>query len=114
MSKKEQFGRQKAINPEERLQKSVAQDVKIRLMEDHIKNSADALSCAIWENKLHQKDDIAAMKRTEQRIASDAKLSKASNKQIRRAMLQELYKAEELMYEDELNMMGLSFRKERT
>ena len=111
--KKDESGRQKAINPEERLQKSVASDIKIAQMEHHLKNSADALSCAVWENKLHQKDDLARAKRVNQAMAADAKLNKTMNRQMRKVMLEALYKQDEMKYEEELNMRGLTYRMER-
>jgi Skp family chaperone for outer membrane proteins len=103
----------KAVNPEERLQKSVARDIKLRQLEEHSKRQAEAVSLARWESKLLQKDDTANRKRMEEQISSDSKVVKVTNTSYRREKLQELYRYDELRYEAELNDRGLAFRHER-
>ena len=103
----------KAAKPEERLQKSVARDIKLRYLEEHAKRQAEAVSVAKWEVKLLQKDEIANRKRTEEQIALDSKVVKITNTSYRRERLQELYRDDELRYEAELHERGLAFRHER-
>lgn len=100
----------KAVNPEERLQKSVARDIKLRYLEEHAKRQAEAVSVAKWENKLLQKDEIATRKRVEEQISTDSKVVKVTNTAYRRQQLQQLYQQDEIVYEQELNARGLAFR----
>jgi hypothetical protein len=103
----------KAVNPEERLQKSVARDIKLRHLEEHSKRQSEAVSLARWESKLLQKDETANRKRMEEQISLDSKVVKVTNTSYRREKLQELYRDDELRYEAELNDRGLAFRHER-
>lgn len=102
----------KVLNPEARLQQSVARDIKVRQLEEHSKYQADAVAVAKWEVAINQKDEDARRKRIADQIKVDTHLAKTSNTANRRAKLAELYRNDELKYESELNMMGLSFRRE--
>jgi hypothetical protein len=103
----------RAVNPEERLQASVARDLKLRHLEEHAKRQAEAISAAKWESTLQAKDELSNKKRMESRIIEDSKIAKISNTAIRRQRLEELYHFDELQYEQELNAKGLAFRRER-
>mmetsp|Transcript_10140 Transcript_10140/g.10978 ORF Transcript_10140/g.10978 Transcript_10140/m.10978 type:complete len:110 (+) Transcript_10140:38-367(+) len=103
----------KAVNPEERLQKSVARDIKLRYLEEHSKRQAEAVAAAKWEVKLLEKDEIGNRKRTEEQITVDSKIVKVTNTAYRRQQLQQLYRSDELRYEQELESRGLAFKHER-
>jgi len=103
----------KAMNPEARLQASVARDIKIRHMNEHAKHQADALSVAKWELALHEKDKKVQRQRLEDQMARDSEVVKVISNASRRERLAQLYKDDELKYEEELNLRGLSFRRER-
>jgi hypothetical protein len=101
------------MNPEARLQASVARDIKVRQLNEHAKNQADALSVARWELGLTAKEVKADKKRLEEQMARDSTAVKVISTQTRREKLERLYKDDELRYEEELNMRGLAFRRER-
>mmetsp|Transcript_13656 Transcript_13656/g.22759 ORF Transcript_13656/g.22759 Transcript_13656/m.22759 type:complete len:109 (+) Transcript_13656:82-408(+) len=103
----------KAINPEAKLQASVARDIKVRQLEEHAKHQADALSVAKWELALHAKDEKVKKKRLEDQLAKDSEVVKVITTSSRRKRLEELYHQDELKYESELNMRGLAFRVDR-
>ena len=103
----------KTMNPEARLQASVARDIKIRHMNEHAKHQADALSVAKWELGLTAKEHKAEQKRIEEQMARDSAVVKVISTANRRQRLEELYRNDELKYEEELNMRGLAFRRER-
>lgn len=113
MPEKQPKQAQKAVNPEARLQASVARDLKLRGLEEHTKHQAVALEVARWENTLNQKDERATRKRREEQILEDSKVSRVTNTLYRRQRLEELYQMDELRYEEELNARGLAFRRER-
>ncbi len=102
----------KVMNPEARLQASVARDIKLRHLEEHARSQADAVAAAKWEVAVSEKDEVATRKRVEEQILNDTKLAKISNSALRRKKLEELYLQDEYKYEDELNLKGLSFRRE--
>jgi hypothetical protein len=104
----------KVLNPEARLQASVARDIKLRHLEEHSRSQADALAAAKWEVAVSEKDEHAMKKRIEEQIFSDTKLSKITNTNARKAMLQQLFLEDERKYENDLTRMGLSYRKENT
>ena len=103
-----------ANNPEARLQASVARDLKLQQMEEHSRSQAITLGAAKWEVKLIGKDEIANIKRREEQIKNDSRISKITNTENRRRQLDALYQADELQYEEELHARGLAFRKDRT
>lgn len=103
----------KAMNPEARLQASVARDIKIRQLNEHAKHQADALSVAKWELALTEKDKKVQRQRAEDQMAKDSEVVKVISNASRRERLAQLYKDDELKYEEELNLRGLSFRRER-
>mmetsp|Transcript_22658 Transcript_22658/g.31055 ORF Transcript_22658/g.31055 Transcript_22658/m.31055 type:complete len:113 (-) Transcript_22658:131-469(-) len=104
----------KPLNPEERLQASVARDVKIRQLEEHQKIQSNSVATAKWEEALCLKDELAAKKRLEEQTSVDSRLMKTINKATRRARLEELYKFDEIRYEEELSALGLAFRRDRS
>lgn len=103
----------KTMNPEARLQASVARDIKVRQLNEHAKNQADALSVAKWELALTAKEQAANKQRLEKQMARDSEVVKVISTASRRERLEQLYKQDELNYEEELNMRGLAFRRER-
>lgn len=103
----------KALNPEERLQAAVARDIKLAYLVEHAKHQADAMAVAKWEMQLMHKDEISNRKRNESAIASDSQIVKITTTKSRRARMEELYYHDELQYEEELNMRGLAYRRDR-
>ena len=106
-------GHAKTMNPEAKLQQSVARDIKVRQLNEHAKHQADALSVAKWELNLTAKDEIVTKKRKEEQLAKDSEVVKVINTASRRKKLEKLFHDDELKYEEELNMRGLAFRRER-
>ncbi len=70
------------------------------------------MAAAKWEVAVTEKDEAAYRKRIENQIIEDTKLAKVNNTLTRRMRLIELYKRDEERYESELNLSGLSFRRE--
>jgi hypothetical protein len=104
----------KAINPEKRLQESVARDIKVRQLEEHTKRQADVLGVARWENALNEKDELHNRKRVESQILLDSQVAKISNTLMRRQRLEQLYQIDEIRYEQELNDKGLALVRDRS
>ncbi len=104
----------KPVNPEKRLQESVARDIKLRHLEEHTKRQADALGAARWENALVQKDELNIRKRREDQIIFDSQVAKISNTNMRRQRLEQLYQYDEMRYEEELRSKGLALVRERS
>ncbi len=102
----------KVLNPEARLQASVARDIKLRQLEEHSKYQADAVAAAKWEVAVSEKDERAMRKRTEEQICTDTRLAKISNTTSRRRKLEDLYRSDAIKYENELNMMGLAMKRD--
>ena len=86
----------KTLNPEEKLQASVAQDIQIRILQDAAKRQKDAMCIAKWENDLGKKDVIARRQRDKERAKEDSMYSREVNKETRKARLEELYLNDEL------------------
>lgn len=91
----------------------MARDIKLRVMDEAVARHSVQLSLARWENALGTKDTVADRKRTEDNFAADAVLQNKNLKRLRKTKLEELFKREELAYEEELAMQGLAFRKMR-
>ena len=104
----------KAVNPEKRLQESVARDIKLRHLEEHTKRQAEALGAAKWENALVQKDELCHRKRVEEQILFDSQVAKISNTAMRRQRLEQLYQMDEMRHEDELRSKGLALVRDRS
>ena len=68
----------KVKNPEAALQASVARDIKIRLMNDAVRQQNLYLSYAVWENALAAKDVAAGQKRAAAIGAEDSQLTNKS------------------------------------
>ncbi len=103
----------KAKNPEAALQASVARDIKIRLMNDAVRQQNLYLSYALWENALGSKDVSAGKKRADKISAEDSQLTNKSIKAIRKQKLESLFLADEIKYEQELANLGLAYRRIR-
>jgi uncharacterized secreted protein with C-terminal beta-propeller domain len=103
----------KTMNPEARLQASVARDIKVRQLNEHAKSQADALSVAKWELALSAKEAKVAKQRLQDQMAKDSAVVKVITTASRREKLEKLFRDDELKYEEELNMRGLAFRRER-
>ena len=106
--------REKPLNPEKRFQASVIREAKITALLDSTKQQDNYLATAKWECALGTRDVSAQRKWTDERLRDDAEMTNRTVKTIRRAKLEELYKRDDIMYEAELNQMGLAFRHERT
>jgi thiamine monophosphate synthase len=65
----------KTLNPEQRLNASVARDVKRRQFEEATKLQADYLAVAKWDSALGKKDAVAAKRWTEEKLKADAELT---------------------------------------
>lgn len=113
MASKQQVAPVKGINPEARLQAAVARDIKLRYLDDHVRRQAESMSLAKWELNLTKKDALAVQHRYEEQIQKDSQVVKIINTQTRKKRLQQLYKDDELKYEQELNQKGLAFRRDR-
>lgn len=103
----------KPKNPEAALQASMARDIKLRVMDEAVARQVVSLSVARWENALGTKDVIADRKRAEESFAADAVLQNKNLKKTRKEKLEQLFKSEELQYEEELAMQGLAYRRTR-
>lgn len=103
----------KIINPEKRLQESVARDIKLRSLEEHTKHQAEAMAAARWEAALVRKDEVANRKRVEEQIIYDSRVAKINNTALRKQRLEMLYRHDEMRFEEELNARGLAFRREK-
>ena len=103
----------KVKNPEAALQASVARDIKIRLMNDAVRQQNLYLSYAVWENALATKDVVSAQKRAAKVSGEDSKLTNKSVHAIRKEKLEALYMADEIKYEEELARLGLAYRRIR-
>ena len=105
--------KEKKVDPEAALKASVARDIKLRLMDDSIRQQNRYLSYAVWNNKLGEKDLRASTKRATESFNSDSQLTNQNVKRQRKAKLEELYMNDELKYEEELEMKGLAYRRIR-
>ncbi len=105
--------KEKKVDPEAALKASVARDIKLRLMDDAIRQQNRYLSYAVWNNKLGEKDVRAATKRATESFNSDSQLTNQNVKRQRKAKLEDLYMNDELKYEEELEMKGLAYRRIR-
>lgn len=105
--------KEKKVDPEAALKASVARDIKLRLMDDAIRQQSRYLSYAVWDSKLGQKDARAAAKRSTESFNSDSKLTNTNVKRQRKAKLEALFMEDELKYEEELEMKGLAYRRIR-
>ncbi len=105
--------KEKKVDPEAALKASVARDIKLRLMDDAIRQQRLHLSYAVWNNQLGEKDLRAEKKRSEENFNQDSQLTNQNVKQIRKQKLETLFYEDELKYEEELAMKGLAYRKIR-
>jgi hypothetical protein len=103
----------KKVDPEAALKASVARDIKLRVMDDAIRQQRLNLSYAVWNNNLGEKDLRAATKRSVEGFNQDSQLTNQNVKQIRKQKLEALFYDDELKYEDELAMRGLAYRRIR-
>jgi hypothetical protein len=103
----------KVKNPEAALQASVARDIKIRLMNDAVRQQNMYLSYAVWENALATKDVAAVQKRAVSVGNEDSKLTNKSVHTMRKQKLEALFYEDELKYEQELAQLGLAYRRIR-
>ena len=101
-------------NSERKFQAAVAREAKISSLLNSTKLQAKNLATAQWECSLGVKDVTASRKLKEEKVKSDARMTNKCVKTRRREKLEELYGNDEIMYEEELNKMGLAFRRERT
>ena len=105
--------KEKKVDPEAALKASVARDIKLRLMDDAIRQQRLHLSYAVWNNQLGEKDLRAEKKRSEENFNQDSQLTNQNVKQIRKQKLETLFYEDELKYEEELAMKGLAYRRIR-
>jgi Domain of unknown function (DUF4558) len=82
-------------------------------MDDHLTDMERTLAIARWEISLGERDNLAERKRQQQAYTEGLVLMNKAAKGIRAERLKKLYKDDEAMYEEELVLKGLTFRKER-
>ena len=82
-------------------------------MDDHIREMSGSLAVANWEKKLGQKDIVSDRKRREEVLTNNIKMTNSLAKNLRREKLKALYKNDDEIYENELQLLGLTFRKDR-
>ena len=112
-TKKEVLQSPKVLNPEDKLQQSVARDIKLQHLLEHSKKQADSLAVAKWEEALYQKDQKVMIQRVNEQIGKDSLAAKAVATSTRRALLQKLYHDDELRFEEELHKKGLAYTTDR-
>eukprot|EP01041_Mallomonas_annulata_P000631 gene631-1222_t len=86
---------------------------KLRAYSESVREYESATSKATWEQSLAFKDRLANQKRNEAAIKEESKYSDAAIKQSRKEKISALYRRDEAQYEQELEGLGLTFRKER-
>lgn len=64
---------------------------------------------AQWESGMERRDVNAARKREESHLESEARSSSALMRSVRMTKLEELYRRDREIYEEQLNKMGLAF-----
>ena len=101
-------------NPERKFQAAVAREANISSLLNSTKLQSTFLATAKWEVSLGVKDITSSRKLKEEKVKADAKMTNKCIKTRRREKLEELFKNDEIMYEEELNKMGLAFKRERT
>jgi hypothetical protein len=85
----------------------------MRLMDDYLEDMNGALAIANWEVSLAKRDKLVERKRQEEISKEGIVLMNKIAKEYRSQKLKELYSDDELMYEQELFSMGLTFKRER-
>jgi len=85
----------------------------MRLMDDYLEDMNGALAIANWEVSLAKRDKLVERKRREEISKEGIVLMNKIAKEYRSQKLKELYSDDELMYEQELFSMGLTFKRER-
>ena len=85
----------------------------MRLMDDYLEDMNGALAIANWEVSLTKRDKLVERKRQEEISKEGIVLMNKIAKEYRSQKLKELYRDDELMYEQELFSMGLTFKRER-
>lgn len=85
----------------------------MRLMDDYVRERDNTLSKARWEVALNQKDVIADRRRQQEAYTEGLILMNNAAKAIRSSRLKDLFRNDDIMYEEELTLRGLTFRKER-
>jgi hypothetical protein len=82
-------------------------------MDDYLEDMNGALAIANWEVSLAKRDKLVERKRREEISKEGIVLMNKIAKEYRSQKLKELYSDDELMYEQELFSMGLTFKRER-
>lgn len=104
----------KPIKPEKRFQAAVVREAKITALLSSTRQQEGFLATAKWECALGARDVSSQKKWEDEKLKYDATMTNKTVKTIRRAKLEELYRNDDIMYQEELNKMGLAFRLERT
>lgn len=109
--------RPSSLNPEAHLQASLARDIKIRVLEDHVKKQNVSLSVAKWEQKQIRNERKASSPASTSTLNLFNNNYQPNNKnysvELRRKKIEELFLQDELRYEEELNQRNLTYRRER-
>lgn len=104
----------KPINPQQRYQAGVVREAKIASLLHSTKEQESYLAIAKWESALGSRDVSSRRKWDDGKMKEEAKMTNDTVKMVRRSKLEELYRNDNLMYEQELNRKGLAIRQERT
>ena len=95
------------------LKARVAKEAKMASFLRTVRENETALSKATWEESLTVKDKKAIRNRITTDVLQESQLHDRALKQERREKLTALYSMDEAQYEQELQSMGLAFKKDR-
>jgi hypothetical protein len=88
-------------------------EMKLRVLEDHIKEQTKSKHAAQWSRDLKQKDCLATKMRSLDILKQDKYDANMIGSDTRREKITALYREEAVLFESELEAIGLAFRHER-
>ena len=88
-------------------------EVKLRILEEHIKEQTKTREAARWSRDLHRKDAFAARARVSDEHKGDEDCLAEIGHQQRREKITALFRREEAEYERELESFGLALKRDR-
>lgn len=87
-------------------------ELKLRLMEDHIKEQNKQTLSAQWATDLRSKDELASKKRIQEDFKAERTSTIEIGKLVRQQKIAALLKAEEAQYSKELEALGFCIKSE--
>lgn len=87
-------------------------EVKLRQMQEHIKEQTKTKLSAQWSKDLRSKDEHAMVRREREELLVDRELSIDIGKAHRKEKIVALFREEELQQAEELAGMGLAFKSD--